>query len=534
MKKYMLIIAAAAAAFCSCSKEIDGASGNEMTFTAVSAATKVAIDVDSNKGAQTWEEGDVITVMDSKGASATATLGASDINGATATFKVSGLGAGPYSAFAGAATLSGSKLVFSPAAGKAFLCVAATSDRTLAFKNVFNLIAFKAGEDAATATLAASTNCAITAGTELDVDFAAGTLTTTANAKSISVPVVAGEINFIPVCPGSTLAGFSVKTYDASSAEVGSASTTKTLDFSARNKIAYIGEIKAAETPKDPAATFSTDNSGIECAFGRTISVAFNAAGAWTASVKEAGAGSVTQASGAAGNATVGLSLNANSGARRTVTLVISSPGYADAEIAFTQERKADYEVVFRKYPDAYSKDNSYRTWTNANTLFTVKVATVFGTYTLTNGGIQLAFGAYPASATSNFQYNETGFLFGNAGSSPDYTSRGGHITFPAIAGKKLTKVEVFAGAATSNQLFKAKIATDKDGSVIISGGEQKISAVNSRAAGRSAIASINDEMTVDYGSYLCWNLSGTEVNTPYTMMVAARTVIRWFTLYYE
>lgn len=518
-----------------------------IVFTASLEQTKVAVDVEGRTGKVNWEAGDVVTVYNTKGESESVTLTAADIDGTSATIATKTITEDTgYIAYCGGnvksvttADCAAGTLAFknngNVSGANSMLMVAKAEGTDFSFKNVFDLIAFSTNAtDASYAVLSAESNFAYADGTDVTVDCTAGILSTSAAAKTLTVTMGEGT-NFFPVVPGSVLNGFSIKVYNAGGTEVASVTTDKTLDLSARNKLVNVGVVKKPSL--GPAATFTTSNSVIECAFGYGKTVEFTAAAAWTASVKEEGCGTVQTASGAAGAASTVLDFTANTTtSRRSVTLVISADGYDDAELVFTQERKADYEMVFRKYPDAYSKDTKYRNWSNTFTKSFSSNAP--GTFTLksvnssvSSSNATVAFSFKEGAKAGSFAYNETGFMVGNADSKNG--TLGGTITFNVPnTTKKLVKVEVFTSATTSNQ--QAKITILAEDGTTVSGGSEIRPAINTVSSGHGAIDSIHYELTNAYSSYACWTLTNTVAGEAYTMDLSTRLMVRWITFYYE
>lgn len=214
---------------------------------------------------------------------------------------------------------------------------------------------------------------------------------------------------------------------------------------------------------------------------------------------------------------------------RYSVRFSSSDASLADLVVDFVQARKPDYEVFFRLYPDEFSKDMTYRNWDN---VFVEKLGT-FGYYTLKEvspsvSSERVKVGFFSNNGDEgNLGYNEAGFMIGYVGG-----GYGGYIEFPAVEGRRLSSVEAFFSASTSNQTVYSSVI-DTDGNVV-SGGEIQTNAVNSSAAGRLHVESVSSELNYDPGSRLYWNLSGTQPGRAYRLNFSSRGMIRWFNFSYE
>ncbi|MCQ2183913.1 MAG: hypothetical protein MJY62_00695 [Bacteroidales bacterium] len=329
---------------------------------------------------------------------------------------------------------------------------------------------------------------------------------------------------YIPVIPGIT-GTFTIEAFNASGESLGKATTPSIT--TAPGYVATIGAIEShLVVPQgDPAAEFKTSATEMISAFGYTKKVEFTAAGAWTASIKESGVATIAVASGSAGDASIDVSFAQNTTtSRRTITVVIASEGFDNATLAFTQERKADYEIIFRKYPDIYGKNSNYY---NFGGNFVEKVETgINNEYTLkADSNIKLYFG--DNSTSGNFGFNEVGFLIGTSGS-----GKGGYVIFPAVSGKKLVKVEAFTGHSSTSQGSKLSIKT-ADGSSRLT--DEISPKPNTVSQAKTEIPSIQYELTNSFDSYVCFDVkASTAVNTAYRLNFNSRVQIRWFTFYYE
>lgn len=287
-----------------------------------------------------------------------------------------------------------------------------------------------------------------------------------------------------------------------------------------------------SEAQGNPAATFKTSASADVSAFGGDCRIGFKAAGPWKAAVKEKGIAQLSHKSGGAGDGDVVLHFMPNtSKSRRSVTLVISSKGCDDATLVVTQERAADYEMVFRTYPDAFSREMTFRTWP---TLFKEQLRNNEpGTYTLAAvnravcpDNVQIGFRPR-GEGQFNLCYADNGLLVGIAGN-----RKGGYIDLPAIPEKKLVKVEVFLGPVSQGQCTTTAVVNSAGSELL--GGEMFIPEINSMGLAKTAPSSIQEEMTKDPGCYHCFKLRSTAVNTPYSILFGSRATVRWITLYYE
>ncbi|MCQ2183912.1 MAG: hypothetical protein MJY62_00690 [Bacteroidales bacterium] len=282
----------------------------------------------------------------------------------------------------------------------------------------------------------------------------------------------------------------------------------------------------------NPAATFKTSASVDISAYGWDYSIKFKAAGPWKASVKEKGIAMLSPKSGKSGDGSVVLHFMPNeSKSRRSVTLVISSKGYDDATLVVTQERAADYEMVFRTYPDEFSREMTFRTWP---TLFKEQLRNDEpGTYTLTAlnravcpNNVQVGF--RPRGEGQFYLcYAHNGLLVGIAGN-----GKGGNIDLPAIPGRKLVKVEVFLCPVSQGQCVTTAVVNSAGSELL--GGETFIPEINSIGLAKAAPSSIKEELTKDPGCYHCFKLRSTAANTPYSIQFGSRATVRWITLYYE
>lgn len=270
----------------------------------------------------------------------------------------------------------------------------------------------------------------------------------------------------------------------------------------------------------------------------------------WTASVS--GAASVTPTSGNASEETfVTVTFPENTGAADRISTVTISTANDKVDVNVKQSRPADYKVFFRVYPsDAYSKDSQYRTWLGnvvadgTYGLFAEKlVNNAFGTFTLTQVNsaisserIKIGFISNNPTTPGNFSNDYTGHLMGST--SKDGGDPGCHIVFPAIAGKRLARVECYGGGITDNQIIVGSIR-DGSGNVIAGGDDLRmdknalcISAGSQ--SGKVTIQSVQEELTKSPESYACWELPETTANTEYNLYFKQRACVRWFCIWYE
>lgn len=274
--------------------------------------------------------------------------------------------------------------------------------------------------------------------------------------------------------------------------------------------------------------------------FKRTL--VFNAASPWTA---EAGEGtSIDKTSGSAGNGQqIVVTFNEYSGtADRKIGVTVKGENNGSFTASWLQNRVSDYPVFFRVYPDKFSKEQKYRTWTDTGGLFNEPlVSGAFGKYTLSaiNANVSpdplaLTFVSnFDGTANNNFGYEKSSFLFGSNNSG----SAGGYIIISGVPGKRISRFEFFNGGITDKQENRITI-TDADGNLYDGGREYKVKLNNwaSRANSDDTILinSLIDDILQSPDAYACWELKNTKAGEPVYVRFSARAFIRWFTIYFE
>ena len=285
-------------------------------------------------------------------------------------------------------------------------------------------------------------------------------------------------------------------------------------------------------------------------AYGQAKDVVFKASLDWTASIS-GGNATIDVNSGAADDAAkvkVTFPENATSSDRKA-TLTVKASNGDQFVLDITQNRKQDYKMEFRPYPDQYTKDGAYRMWRGSKPSIdpedgfeyyglmveVLSGSNIFGYYTLyekcpsvCSDRIKVGFLKYDDSDTNgNLGYNESGFMIGVNGD-----NKGGFVEFPAIPGKRLSRVEMLGSGQTDNQTIRVRMQ-DLEGNTLEGTREVKIYP-NAYSKSRADIPDIRTELDASPDAYYCWSPTNTAPNTAYRLRLSSRAMVRWINFYYE